>query len=99
MTDANEAVGKDVQQESSQEFVSGKGHLALLVAMRVILPAEGNVAIGKGKQSMIGNRDAVRVASQIVQDMLRPSKRPLGVNNPLPSKQRSKKLLEQFWAG
>lgn len=98
MADANEAVRKDVQQESSQELVNGQCHLALLVAVRVILPAERNVAIGKVKQAVIGNRDAVRIASQIMQDMLWPSEGPLGIDHPVPSEERPKKLLEQFWA-
>lgn len=56
MANANEATGEDVQQEPSQELMRSQCHLALLAAVRVILPAEGNIAIGKGKQAMIGNR-------------------------------------------
>lgn len=88
-----------MQQESAQELVSDQCHLALLIAVRVILPAERSVSLRKGKQAVIGNRDAVRIASQIMQDMLWPTEWPLGIDHPVLSKQRSKKLLGQFWAG
>jgi hypothetical protein len=41
-------------------------HFAALVVVRVILPAEGNLAVRYIEQALIGNRDAMRVASQVM---------------------------------
>jgi hypothetical protein len=98
VTDAHEAARQNVQQEPSQELVSGQGHLALLVAVGIILPAERNVAIGKREQTVIGDRDTMGIAGEVVEDMLWPSKWPLGIDHPVPPEERAKKLLEQFGA-
>jgi hypothetical protein len=97
VANANEAAGKNMQQESAQEFMSRERHLALLTAVRVILPAECDGVVGESKQTMIGNGDAMCVASQILQDVFRSSEWEFRVHNPVVSKQRSKKLTERFW--
>ena len=41
-------------------------HFAALVMVRVILPVESNLAVRYIEQAVIGNRDAMRVASQVM---------------------------------
>lgn len=43
---------------------------------------------------MIGDRNPMRIAGQVVQNMLRSAKRPLGINDPLFAKQRAHKDIE-----
>ena len=48
---------------------------------------------------MVGYSDAVSVASQVMQDMFRPAKGRLGVNNPFFSRQDVNKRLEDRFVG
>jgi len=48
MTDADEARGKHVKQEAAQEFLDRQSHQALLVAMRGVSPAKGDLASFQG---------------------------------------------------
>ena len=48
MTDTHEAGGKHVEQEAAQEFLHRQGHQALLVAVRGVSPAEGDLAALQG---------------------------------------------------
>jgi hypothetical protein len=40
---AHEASGEHMQQKAAQELIGGKGHLSLLIPVRIVLPAEGHV--------------------------------------------------------
>lgn len=58
VADTDEASGKDMKEKAAQELMGGKGHLSLLLAMFVILPAEGQFFAVKAQQTMIA--DAMR---------------------------------------
>ena len=60
-----------MEHEATQELFGGYRHLALLVAVSVVFPAECDVAVGHGQEPMIGDGDAVGVACQIVEHILR----------------------------
>src|ERR1039458_10761128 len=49
-----------MQHESTQKLVGGDGHLALLAAVGIVFPAEGDLAVGNIQNPMIGDGDAVR---------------------------------------
>jgi hypothetical protein len=49
VANANEAAGRNMQQEPAQELMSRECHLALLAAVRVILPAKCDVVVGESK--------------------------------------------------
>ena len=51
--------------------------------MSVVLPAEGDSIIVEGDETMVGDGNAVSVASQVVEDMFCPAERRLGVDDPL----------------
>jgi hypothetical protein len=40
-TDANQAAGQNMQQETSQELLRGEGDHPLLITVGIIFPAEG----------------------------------------------------------
>ena len=60
-----------MEHEATQELFGGYRHLALLAAVSVVFPAECDVAVGHGQEPMIGDGDAVGVACQIVEHILR----------------------------
>ena len=86
-------------QEAAQELFMSERHLAALVVMRVILPAESNLAVRHIEQAVIGNRYAMRVASQVMQDMLGATEWLFGVDDPVIAKQGTEKSSESFLAG
>ena len=83
VSDSHEAVGQNVQQEAADEFRRGDGHRPLLTLVGVVLVAERHLAILIIKQSTVGNRHPVRVASQVFQNATRIVEGPLGINHPL----------------
>jgi len=65
---ADEATRQRVKQEPPEKLLGGYGHQPLLVPVRVIFPAEGDLAVGNVDDPVVGDRDAMRVAGQIVED-------------------------------
>ena len=53
--DAHKILGQHVQQEAPEELFGRQSHLALLGAMGIILPAEGDLAILHRNQPMVGD--------------------------------------------
>ena len=70
--------------------------------MSVVFPAECDVAVGHGQEPMIGDGDAVGVACQIVEHILRSAEGAFAVDDPLLTKERpqecGKSLLRGQWA-
>jgi len=64
-TDADKAARQDMEQETAQELLSRKGQNALVIALSVVLPAEGDLVILKGDQAMVGDGDAMSIAAEI----------------------------------
>ena len=94
MADADQPPWEDVDKESSQELIGGDGHDLLLAAVGIVLPAEGDAAMVEGYETMVGDGDAMRIAGQVVQDMLCTTERWLGIDDPLVGIKLSQKLLE-----
>jgi hypothetical protein len=65
MTDAHEASGEHVEEESAQELVSGKSHNALPAAMCIVLPAECDMFSIEGEDAVVRDGNAVGVAAEI----------------------------------
>lgn len=81
MADADQALGQNVDQESAQELICGDGHDLLLAAVRKVFPAKRDSIILERNQSMVGDGDAVRIASEIVQNMLGTAEGWLGIDD------------------
>ena len=65
MPDADEAAWEQMEQEAAQELIDRKGHPPLLVAVRGISPAKGDVLVGKSNEPVVGDGDAVGVVAEI----------------------------------
>ena len=83
MSNANQAAGQNVQQESAQELMGGNGHDLLLAAVGIVSPAEGNAIALEGHETMVGDGDAVGVAGQVVENMFGATEGWLGVDHPV----------------
>ena len=82
VTDPAEAARQDVQQETPDELADGQGHDLGMLRVPVVLPAEANLFVRQGDEPTVGNGDPVRVAAQILEHLLRPAERPLGIDDP-----------------
>ena len=63
--------------------MGGNGHDLLLAAVCIVSPAEGDAVVFKSDEPMVGDGHAMAVAGQVVEDMLRPAERRLGVDHPV----------------
>jgi|SRR4029079_11310206 hypothetical protein len=88
-----------MQQEAPEKFLGCDRHQSLLAFTCVVFPAEGYFAVSEIDDPMVGDGDAVRVASQILKDVLRPSEWPFGVDDPVMAIQRAEESLESFLFG
>ena len=88
-----------MEQEPPQKLIGGDSHQSLLAAMGIIFPAEGDLAIGNVDDPVIGDRDAVRVPGQILEDVLRSSEWSFGVNDPVIAIQRPEESVERSLFG
>src|SRR5437763_14386342 len=65
----------------------------------LVLPPEGDgIGVG-GDQSAVGDGDAMGVAREIAQDLLRPCERLLGVDHPFSPAQRCQEAFERSFVG
>lgn len=87
VADAHEGGRQHMEQKSAQELIDFKSHEPLLVTVRGVSPAKGDVAVGESDQSAVGDGDAMSVSAEIAQHMLRSSEGPLGIDNPILAEQ------------
>jgi hypothetical protein len=71
-----------MEKKAAQELLRRDGHQLLFAAVRVILPAESDLAISEGDNPVVGNNDAMCVAGQVMKTCCGP---PKGVSRRLPS--------------
>jgi len=89
VTDTNEALGEQMQEEAAQELIQGYGHQFLLIVVSRVPPAKGDLAVGQRDQSMVGDGDAVGVTAEILEHILGAPEGWFGVDHPVFAKQRS----------
>jgi len=82
MPDANEASGQYMQQKAAEELLDGQVHPPLLVLVCGVTPSECNLSIRHRDQSVIGDGDAMRIAAEVAQNVLRSSEWPFAVDDP-----------------
>src|SRR5260370_40439281 len=97
--DTREASREDVLQEAAQELFAGEPHDALLAAVGIVLPAEGDLIICNRKQSMVRDGGTMNVTGQIVQHMFRSAKGWLGIDDPVLLNERAQKDSEVLLLG
>ncbi len=81
--DMLEAVGQDMQQEATDELISRECHRLAHGFLSVVLPAEHDVVAVEAHQAVIGDRDPMRVAAQIVEHLPRAAEGRFRVDDPV----------------
>jgi hypothetical protein len=77
-----------VKEKPAEELIDRETQDALAVVVCGIAPPEGNVAISKSDQSVVGDGDAVSVVSEIAQHVFWSTEGRLGIDDPVLSEQR-----------
>src|SRR5258708_29771966 len=90
VTDAMEAGWEDVEQEAAHELAGVETHdLAPMTAvLAIVLPVETDMGRVKIEQTAVGDRDAMRIAREIGQDLLRTGEGLFGIDDPFALAQR-----------
>lgn len=90
VANAMEAVRQHVEQEAPHELADVEAHdLALVTtALPIVLPAETDIGLVKIEQAAVSDRDAMRVAREIGQDLLRTGEGLFGIDDPFALAQR-----------
>jgi hypothetical protein len=83
VADAHEALGENVEQEPSEELDGMEGHFARASLLGVVLVAEGDLSIGEGEKSMVGDGDSVGVAGEVFEDLVGSAERGLRIDDPV----------------
>jgi hypothetical protein len=95
-SDADETLGKQVKQETTQELICRERHRAVYVAVRAVSPAECDVTIDKGNQAVVGNGHSMGVSAEIAENRFRATERPFAVGDPLVTEQLTDKGAERL---
>ena len=72
-----------MQQEAPQELLRRQGHHSFVIPLRIVLPAEGDLIILEGDQATVGDGDAMSVAAEIAEHVMRAAERGLGIDHPV----------------
>lgn len=85
-----------MEKEPPQELLGGYRHQLLLTVMRIIFPAKRDLAICESHDPVVGDSNAMCIARQIVQDMVRPAERRFSINDPVVSIERTKERTKSW---
>jgi hypothetical protein len=69
MPQALEAVGHDMEQKTPDKLLGLQRHGLPLIALAPIAIREAHAAVAHIREAMIGNRDAVDIASQVLEHL------------------------------
>src|SRR5258707_11941263 len=95
IADAMKALGQDMQQEAADDLIRRDGHDLLPVVVPIVLPAEANRTVLDVEQAIVGDGDPVRIASDVLQDLLWSGEGWLGVHHPFGPPERSQVAQER----
>ena len=70
MTDAHESIGEDVKQESPDKLHGRQCHRLELIPIFSIPVEESNLAVLDREDGMVGKRDSMSIASQVVENFV-----------------------------
>ena len=96
---ADEPARQDMEHEATEKLFGSYRHLALFAAVSVVLPPEGDLAVGDGQEAVIGDGDAMCVAGQVVEHMLRPSEGAFRIDHPILTKERPEERAKSLLLG
>ena len=82
MADTHEAVGQDMEEKAAGEFFGIEGHRFQPVFVSSVSVAKSDLAVLDFEDAVIGERDAVGVAAEVIEDGLRGAERLFRVDVP-----------------
>ena len=85
-----------MQQEAAQKFGCVERHHSLVISVGIIFPAEGDLIVGEGNEAMVGDGDAMGVASEIAEEMMRTAEGGFGIDDPWLTEQGAQESGEGF---
>ena len=97
MTDAHEAIGKDMEQEPSNEFHGIKRHDLAGVPVLSVLVVEHDLVVMHRNDAMVGDGHPVGVPAEVIEHLFRSGKGLLGVDHPFLLFKFPDQLLEPGW--
>jgi hypothetical protein len=72
-----------MEKEAAQKLLGGEGHLSLLIAVGIVLPAEGDLILLEGHKTVVGDGHAMGIAGKITQHMMGAAEGGLGIDDPV----------------
>jgi hypothetical protein len=81
VADFVEPLGQHMLQKATDELMGGQGHGVPQLVLGV-LGAEAHLPISDGEEAVVGQRDPVDIAAQVVQDLLPALRGRFTVNDP-----------------
>ena len=96
IANAVEPTGENMEKESADELLGRESHALLLIVVSVIAPVELNLPVLDIYDPMIGNRDPVRVAADVIHHLLGSGERRLRVDDPFHVAHRIKMPMENL---
>jgi hypothetical protein len=88
-----------VKEEAPEKLLRRDSHQLLLALVRIIFPTKRHFPIGDMDDPVVGDSDTMRVAGQVLKNVLWSSKWPFGVNHPVVMEQWPKKSMESLCLG
>jgi hypothetical protein len=83
VADPAEALWKDMNEKAPDELVGVEDHKLGLVVGAIVLPAKVDATVLADDKPAVSDGDAMGVAAEILEDLLRPSEGSFGVDHPL----------------
>ena len=83
MADPDEAAGQDVEQKPAEEGRGIERGESGGVAVGAVLPAEGDLAVLQLDEPLVGEGDAIGIATEVGEDLLGAGEGGLAVHDPL----------------
>src|SRR5439155_10076233 len=99
VTDSDKPARQRVEQESTNELLSSQGHRLLCIAGLVVLEAERDGSVLELQEAVIRDRHAVRVPTEVLQNLRGPAKRGFRVDHPLGLAAAFHQILERVRVG
>ena len=82
VTNTHEAVGQDVEQEAADKFLGLQRYRLFAIAVSSISIAQGDFSVLDLENTIVGERHAVGVAAEVVEDGLGRAERLFGIHDP-----------------
>ena len=99
VADTDEACGQDVEEEAPKELDGSEGECFFDGTVAVIFPAEADATVLDLQQAVVGDGNAMGVASEIVDDLSGAAEGLLGVDNPAAVGGGAQPAAESFRVG